>query len=131
MPLSNLKVIEIASVLAGPDVGMFFSEMGAEVIKIENKHTGGDVTRHWKSPAEDKTAKVSAYFSAVNWNKKSVFLNLKDPQDKQYVYDLIASSDIVIVNFKPGDDKRIKRILDLICSNADSLQHLSCYCIPY
>ena len=105
--LSNLKVIELASVLAGPDVGMFFSEMGAEVIKIENKLIGGDVTRNWKSPTEDKSATVSAYFSSVNWNKKSLFLNLKDKKDKQQVYALIASADIVITNFKPGDDKKL------------------------
>ena len=106
--LSELKVIELASVLAGPDVGMFFSEMGAEVIKIENKLIGGDVTRNWKSSTENKTAKISAYFSSVNWNKKSLFLNLKDKHDKKQVYDLIASADIVITNFKPGDDKKLE-----------------------
>ena len=52
--LSNIKVIELASVLAGPDVGMFFAEMGAEVIKIENKNLNGDVTRNWKSVNEAK-----------------------------------------------------------------------------
>ncbi len=106
--LSNLKVIELASVLAGPDVGMFFAEMGAEVIKIENKLVGGDVTRNWKSPTEDKNAKVSAYYSAINWNKKSLLLNLKNEKDKQQVYELIASADIVITNFKPGDDKKLE-----------------------
>jgi len=106
--LSNLKVIELASVLAGPDVGMFFSEMGAEVIKIENKLIGGDVTRNWKSPNENKNAKVSAYYSSVNWNKKSLFLNLKDKEDKQQVYELITSADIVITNFKPGDDNKLE-----------------------
>ena len=46
----NLKVIELANVLAGPAVGMFFAELGAKVIKIENKSAGGDVTRSWKLP---------------------------------------------------------------------------------
>lgn len=105
--LSDLKVIELASVLAGPDVGMFFSEMGAEVIKIENKLVGGDVTRNWKSPNEDKNAKVSAYYSSVNWGKKPLFLNLKDKEDKERVYELIATADVVITNFKPGDDKKL------------------------
>ena len=75
--LSNLKVIELASVLAGPDVGMFFAEMGAKVIKIENILLNGDVTRNWKSSSEDKDTRVSAYFSSVNWNKEYLFLNLK------------------------------------------------------
>ncbi|PCI96376.1 MAG: carnitine dehydratase [Flavobacteriales bacterium] len=105
--LSNLKVIELASVLAGPDVGMFFSELGAEVIKIENKLLNGDVTRKWKSANEDKNTNVSAYFSSVNWNKKHLFLNLTDKVDKQKVYNLIASADIVITNFKPGDDTKL------------------------
>ncbi|MGB0886558.1 MAG: CaiB/BaiF CoA transferase family protein [Vicingaceae bacterium] len=104
----NLKVIELASVLAGPDVGMFFSELGAEVIKIENKLVNGDVTRKWKSSTENKDTNVSAYFSSVNYHKKHLFLNLTDKHDKQQVYDLIAHADIVITNFKPGDDLKLE-----------------------
>lgn len=105
--LSDLIVIELASVLAGPDVGMFFSELGAKVIKIENKTTGGDVTRKWKLANEPKENKVSAYFSSVNWNKEYLFFNLKEDEDKNKVYELIKSADIVITNFKPGDDKKL------------------------
>jgi crotonobetainyl-CoA:carnitine CoA-transferase CaiB-like acyl-CoA transferase len=105
--LSNLKVIELASVLAGPDVGMFFAELGAKVIKVENKKNGGDVTRNWKLSTESKSSSISAYFSAVNWHKEYLFLNLKDEKDKQQVYKLIADADIVIVNFKPGDDIKL------------------------
>ena len=50
----NLKVLELSSVLAGPAVGMFFSELGAQVVKVENKTTNGDVTRKWKLPNEKK-----------------------------------------------------------------------------
>ena len=49
----NLKVVELASVLAGPLTGQFFAELGALVIKIENPSTGGDVTRSWKFPHND------------------------------------------------------------------------------
>ena len=49
----DLKIIELASVLAGPAVGMFFSELGADVTKIENKNAGGDITRTWKLSKED------------------------------------------------------------------------------
>ncbi len=52
----GLKVVELASVLAGPAVGMFFAELGAEVIKFENKATNGDVTRSWKLAAESPTS---------------------------------------------------------------------------
>jgi crotonobetainyl-CoA:carnitine CoA-transferase CaiB-like acyl-CoA transferase len=105
--LSHIKVIELASVLAGPDVGMFFAELGAKVIKIENKVNGGDVTRKWKLPNENNQSSISAYFSSVNYNKEYRFLNLKDIADKQEVLNLIKTSDIVIANFKPGDDIKL------------------------
>jgi len=49
----GLKVVEIANILAGPMTGRFFAENGAEVIKIENPKTNGDLTRQWKLPSED------------------------------------------------------------------------------
>ncbi len=100
----NLKVIEIASVLAGPSVGMFFSEMGSEVVKIENKKLNGDVTRSWKLASEDKTTKVSAYFCAVNYKKSYQFLDLTNAADLLDVKAQINKADIVILNFKHGDD---------------------------
>lgn len=106
--LNNLKVIELASVLAGPDVGMFFSELGAEVIKIENKKTGGDVTRNWKSATENKDSTVSAYFSSVNYKKQHLLLDLALEEDRNTVYNLVKSADIIIANYKPGAAKKLK-----------------------
>ena len=63
--LKDIKVLELAGVLAGPAVGTFLAELGAEVIKIESPN--GDVTRSWKLENEDKTTNVSAYFSSVNY----------------------------------------------------------------
>ncbi|MEZ4962012.1 MAG: CaiB/BaiF CoA-transferase family protein [Saprospiraceae bacterium] len=103
----NLKVIELASVLAGPAVGMFFAELGAEVIKIENKLTGGDTTRHWKLPQEDKTSPASAYFHAVNWHKRHIFMDLAQPDDRAQLIDLVKNADIVISNFKPGSAAKL------------------------
>ncbi len=100
----DIKVVEIASVLAGPSVGMFFSELGAEVIKVENKKSGGDVTRSWKLPSEPKDANISAYFCSVNYNKKYVFYDLLNDDDIKDVKALINQADIVILNFKKGDD---------------------------
>lgn len=108
MILKDLIVIELASVLAGPDVGMFFAEMGATVIKIENKLSNGDVTRTWKLSSEDKTSNISAYYSSVNWNKKSIFLDLKSKTDLNQVYDLVKTADIVITNYKKGDEVKLK-----------------------
>lgn len=99
---ANLKVIELASVLAGPALGLFFAELGAEVIKIENAATQGDVTRRWKAPNENLSKTDSAYYQSVNYGKQKRLLNLKASADRQQVYDLLVDADIVIVNFKAG-----------------------------
>ncbi len=101
----DLKVVELASVLAGPAVGTFFSELGAKVIKVENKTTGGDVTRKWRQPGET-TEGPSAYYASVNWNKESVFMDFTGDADKQRVNQLLQGADIVITNFKKGDAKK-------------------------
>lgn len=96
----GLKVIELASVLAGPDVGMFFAELGAKVIKVENKLTDGDVTRKWKSVKEDGQSSVSAYFSSVNYNKEYLLFDFTSSEELLKVKELIRCADIVISNFK-------------------------------
>ncbi|MCT4582941.1 MAG: CoA transferase [Flavobacteriales bacterium] len=101
MNFTNLKVIELASVLAGPSVGMFFAELGAQVIKIENKRTNGDVTRNWKLPNEQKDA-VSAYFSSINWGKQHLFIDYSNDEDYNTVLQLLMDADLVICNFKQG-----------------------------
>lgn len=103
----NLKVIELASVLAGPLVGSFFAELGAKVIKIENKKTNGDVTRQWKLATENKNNSISAYFAAANYNKESIFLDLTIEDDFKQLLTLIKSADIIIQNFKAGDAKKL------------------------
>ncbi len=100
----NLKVVELANVLAGPAVGMFFSEMGAKVIKVENKTTNGDVTRSWKLPSENPKSKTSSYYCSVNWNKKVVFADLKNEEEKKKILLFIKNADVVISNYKKGDD---------------------------
>lgn len=102
----SLKVLELATVLAGPAAGQFFAELGAEVIKVENILTNGDVTRTWKVPGED-TGDRSAYFTAVNWGKKSILVNLQHAQGRTIVHQLAQQSDIVISSYKPGDDVRL------------------------
>lgn len=105
---NNLKIIELASVLAGPSVGQFFAELGSEVIKVENPNTNGDVTRSWKLSSEDNTSDISAYFTAVNWGKKSIVLDITKPVALNQLYDLIKNADIVIASYKPGDAQILK-----------------------
>ncbi len=102
----NLKVVELASVLAGPAVGLFFRELGAKVIKIENKKTGGDVTRIWKLPSE-KADNQSAYYSNVNWKKKTLLLDLNDKKDFKKALKKIKTADIVISNFRTESTKKL------------------------
>jgi len=103
----GLKVIELASVLAGPAVGMFFAELGAEVLKIENKRTNGDVTRTWRLPKEDPQASISAYYCAINWNKEVLLLDLTLEHDRDQLYQLVAKADIVIANYKPSAAEKL------------------------
>lgn len=103
----GLKVVEFASVLAGPAVGMFFAELGAEVIKIENKTTGGDMTRRWKLPTENSDTPVSAYFCSVNWGKTHRLLDLGEPDDLQNALKLAGEADIVISNFRPTSARKL------------------------
>jgi len=105
--LQDLRVIELASVLAGPSVGQFFAELGAEVIKVENLKSGGDVTRTWKLSGE-QTDDRSAYFCSVNWGKKSIAIDLSTKEGRQIVYDLAKDADIVIASYKPGDAEKLK-----------------------
>jgi crotonobetainyl-CoA:carnitine CoA-transferase CaiB-like acyl-CoA transferase len=102
----NLKVLELASVLAGPSVGQFFAELGAEVIKVENQKTGGDVTRSWRGVGE-QTDDRSAYFCSCNWGKKSVAIDLTTEDGKQIVKELAKRSDLIIASYKPGDAEKL------------------------
>lgn len=107
MMLQNFRIIELAGVLAGPAVGMFFSEMGAQVLKIENQRTGGDVTRQWKLPTEPPEASYSAYYCSVNWHKKVEMLDFSDSKQREKVYEWVKTADIVIANYKQGDDIKL------------------------
>ncbi|MCA6363847.1 MAG: CoA transferase [Bacteroidetes bacterium] len=104
--LAGLKVVELATVLAGPAVGRFFAELGAEVVKLENPRTGGDVTRSWKLPSEPPEHPFSAYYASVNQGKKVVFTDLGTDAGQQTLHNLLHEADVLLVNFKPGDDAK-------------------------
>ncbi|MDB5268370.1 MAG: carnitine dehydratase [Hymenobacter sp.] len=112
LPFAHLRVLELASVLAGPQVGQFFAELGAEVLKIESP--AGDVTRTWKTSAETaassatEVASVSAYFAASNWGKSSLVLDLTAPAGQAELYRLAAQADIVLASYKPGDAEKLR-----------------------
>lgn len=104
----DLIVVEAANVLAGPAVGMFFAELGATVIKTENPKTGGDTTRHWKLPAERRSGDISAYFSSVNWGKRSIGIDFSIPEGYAVLRDLLLHADVFLQSFKPGDARKFR-----------------------
>ncbi|SET56196.1 CaiB/BaiF CoA transferase family protein [Hymenobacter actinosclerus] len=105
LPLHKLRVLELASVLAGPQVGQFLAELGATVLKIEAP--AGDVTRNWRTAAEAPDAPVSAYFSAANWGKSSRVLDLTTAAGRAQLHELAAGADVVLASYKPGDAEKL------------------------
>ena len=96
-PLTGLLVADFSRVLAGPYATMLLADMGADVIKVESP--GGDDTRHWMPPTRDG---VSTYYLAINRNKRSVVLDLRDEADLAAAKELARRADILVENFKPG-----------------------------
>jgi crotonobetainyl-CoA:carnitine CoA-transferase CaiB-like acyl-CoA transferase len=101
-PLAGIRVIDLTRVLAGPFCAMSLGDMGAEVIKIEEPGKGDD-TRGWPPFAGGE----ATYFLSVNRNKKSLTLNLKAPEGQDILRKLIARSDVVLENFRPGTMDRL------------------------
>ena len=102
-PLSDLKVLELARILAGPWAGQLLADLGAEVTKVERAGSGDD-TRQWGPPfAGDGTA---AYFHACNRGKDSVAVDFENSADLERVRQLAVQADVIIENFKVGGLKR-------------------------
>lgn len=104
--VKELIILDLSTVLAGPSVGMFFAELGAKVIKIEHP-TQADVTRSWKLPSENNASPVSAYFSSVNYGKSYLKLDLSDKDQHASFLELVRTADVLISNFKKGDDQKL------------------------
>lgn len=111
--LSKLKIVDASTVLAGPSVGTFFAELGAEVIKVEHPKYG-DVTRTWKLPSEDPNSKVSNYFSSVNYGKSYVSIDLSVEAGRSEFLKLISDADILLSNFKNGDAEKFNLTDDVL-----------------
>ena len=108
LPLSGIRVIELARVLAGPWAGQMLADMGADVIKVENP-VGGDDTRAWGPPFVEgaKGENLSAaYYHSTNRGKRSITVDLKSKDGQETVHRLVRSADVVIENFKVGGLKK-------------------------
>ncbi|SOC40337.1 crotonobetainyl-CoA:carnitine CoA-transferase CaiB-like acyl-CoA transferase [Rhizobium subbaraonis] len=104
LPLSGIRVIELARVLAGPWAGQMLADLGADVIKVENPD-GGDDTRAWGPPfvtGKDGENLSSAYYHSTNRNKRAIALDFRSAEDLEVARRLIRTADVVIENFKVG-----------------------------
>ncbi len=120
MPLSGIRIVDLTRILAGPFCTMILADMGAEVIKIEPPGQG-DPLRGQGATRDG----LSWYFAAFNRNKRSLSLNLREPEGKAVLARLIARSDVLVENFRPGvmaqmgfDEARRKALKpDLVYAN--------------
>lgn len=101
LPLAGVKVLDLSNVLAGPFCAYQLALMGADVTKVENPD-GGDLARRLGADKHAAARQMGASFVAVNAGKRSLTLNLKDPRGKAILKDLVASSDVLVENFRPG-----------------------------
>jgi crotonobetainyl-CoA:carnitine CoA-transferase CaiB-like acyl-CoA transferase len=98
LPLEGVLVADFSRVLAGPLATMTLADLGATVIKVERPGSGDD-TRAWGPPW---TTHASSYFECVNRSKRSVVLDLADPDDRAKAQELARRADVVVENFRPG-----------------------------
>ncbi len=100
-PLSGIKVVELARILAGPWAGQTLADLGAEVVKVEAPE--GDDTRRWGPPFIERDGDTSAaYFHATNRGKSSLTCDFRTAEGQQMVRDLVRDADVLIENFKLG-----------------------------
>ena len=100
-PLSGIRVVDFSRVIAGPLCTQMLSDMGAEVIKIENPD-GGDDTRKGAGPRAGGEKGESHFFMTYNRGKKSVALDFTKPDGQAVVHKLLATADVLVENFRPG-----------------------------
>lgn len=105
LPLSGLKVLDFSQFLAGPYCALKLADLGADVIKVERAGQG-DLSRYLYL-TDTKVGGESTIFHAINRNKRSVAVNMKDEADKAALRRLIADADVVLQNFRPGVMERL------------------------
>ena len=120
-PLSGVKVLDLTQIMAGPVCTLLLADMGADVIKIE-KPNGGDDTRRMMPPA---IRGWSAGFLALNRNKRSLALDLRDQQGKDIFRRLLQDADVVVENFRPGVMDRLGLGYDALSQMRPNLYQLN------
>ena len=120
-PLSGLLVADFSRVLAGPYATMLLADLGADVIKVESP--AGDDTRHWVPPVTGDG--TSTYFMAINRNKRSVALDLKNDEDLAAGQELARRADVFVENFKPGGLRQFGLDYDTVSQDNPAIVYAS------
>lgn len=126
--LNHLRVLDLSRVLAGPWCGQNLADLGADVIKVERPIVGDD-TRQWGPPFlknfEGQETTESAFYLAINRNKRSITLDISTPEGQEIIKKLVLDSDIVLENYKVGQLKKYGLDYDSLKQLKDDLIYCS------
>ena len=103
--LTGIRVLDLTQVMSGPFCTMILADLGADVIKIESPNAGDQTRKSWGYAVKGEDSR--AFFS-LNRNKRSVAIDLKSEEGLQQFYELVATADVVVENFRPGVTRRLK-----------------------
>jgi crotonobetainyl-CoA:carnitine CoA-transferase CaiB-like acyl-CoA transferase len=131
--LAGVRVLDLSRVLAGPWCTQTLADLGADVVKVERPpgagHPGGDDTRGWGPPylkdAQGQDTSEAAYYLGANRNKRSITIDLAQPEGQALVRQLAAQSDVVVENFKVGDMARYGLDAKTLCAANPRLVYCS------
>ena len=103
--LAGIRVLDLSRILAGPSATQLLGDLGADVVKIERPGEGDD-TRRWGPPyikdSKGQPTSESAYYLSANRNKRSITLDLRAPEGKEILRELLKTADVVVNNYRPG-----------------------------
>ena len=125
-PLAGIRVVDCSTVLAGPYATMLLGDLGADVVKVEPP--GGDATRGWGPPwvgAAEGGTRTAAYFLAVNRNKRSIRLDLRQAEGTAVLRRLLAGADVLVENLRAGGLERLGFGDDALRDLNPALVHLA------
>lgn len=103
-PLSDVRVIDLSTVIAGPNCARYLADFGADVIKVERPDTGDSLRNMaWRDPRDGE----GLWWKLVNRNKRTIALDLKNTPDLELLLRLVKGADVLVENFRPGTLERL------------------------
>jgi crotonobetainyl-CoA:carnitine CoA-transferase CaiB-like acyl-CoA transferase len=117
-PLSDIRVLDISTVLAGPNCARYFADFGADVIKVERPDTGDSLRgMAWRDPRDGS----GLWWKLVNRNKRNIALDLKSVDDRELFLHLLDDANVLVENFRPGTLERLDLHPDMLIARNPKL----------